>query len=202
MKLAFLNQKGGVGKTTLAVNTIIALQKQKRKVIAIDLDPQESMYNFFSRRNNAHFDYTDIFLRYVNDIASDDVVIDTAGIDNESTRNIIFDVDIVIMPLLLSQQDIDATESILKSMRDFNINTTVKCVFNRIKMNDVMMRYIETVKKRFCKEYNVSFLSDIKDRNIYRLSFATNNGVIETKNNQANQEIKKFVHEQMEDLND
>ena len=40
--IAFLSQKGGSGKTTLAVHTAVAAQEAREKVFLIDTDPQKS----------------------------------------------------------------------------------------------------------------------------------------------------------------
>lgn len=45
--IAFLNQKGGVGKTTMAYNTAFALGEKGHRVLCLDLDPQSNLSLLF-----------------------------------------------------------------------------------------------------------------------------------------------------------
>lgn len=41
--IAFANHKGGVGKTTIVMNLAAALREKRRKILVIDIDPQENL---------------------------------------------------------------------------------------------------------------------------------------------------------------
>src|SRR5262249_60186984 len=52
--IAFLTQKGGAGKTTLAASLAEVAASTGEKVIALDLDPQQSLVRWGKRRESAN----------------------------------------------------------------------------------------------------------------------------------------------------
>jgi len=48
MKIAFINHKGGIGKTTLAVNTAFRSKELKRGLRLLDFDQQKNSMQLYS----------------------------------------------------------------------------------------------------------------------------------------------------------
>jgi chromosome partitioning protein len=73
--LAIINQKGGVGKSTTAINLSAALGEAKKKVLVIDLDPQGNTTSGYGiEKEDLEHDMYDVLLQ---DFPIEDVIVDT-----------------------------------------------------------------------------------------------------------------------------
>ena len=124
MIISILNQKGGVGKTTLAVNIARSFTKKNKKTLLVDSDPQGSALNWHERSNG---DLLDMVCLSKNTFEKDiDMFTNTYdyifidGIPRVSPLTIcaIRCSDVILIPVQPSPYDIWATEEIVRHAKD------------------------------------------------------------------------------------
>jgi chromosome partitioning protein len=136
MIISFLNQKGGVGKTTLSVNVASCLARQGHRVLLIDADKQGSATTWASLREDAPFQVVSMAranmardaLKLAQDY--DYTIIDGPPHAEEIARSCIVASDFVALPIEpsgLSTWASDLTVRQVKEAQEFK--STLKCGF-------------------------------------------------------------------------
>jgi chromosome partitioning protein len=125
MIIAVLNQKGGVGKTTLSVNLAAALALAGQRVLLIDADPQGSALDWqAARKGESLFPVVGMakptLHKDVPDLAGgyDHVVIDGPPRVNDLAKSAILAADRVLIPVQPSPYDVWAADEIVKLIQE------------------------------------------------------------------------------------
>ena len=205
MIVGLLNQKGGVGKTTLSVNLAAHLTRRGDRVLLIDADPQGSALDWAAAREGAplfpvvglpratiHRDIDQIGEGY------DHVIIDGPPRVTELTRSAIMAVDVVLIPVQPSPYDIWAAEDIVKLVEEATVyKDNLKCAFvvNRKITNTAIGRDVVEA----LAAYPVPVLSaTVAQRVIFAEAATQGKAVYEVSEGTASAEIEAVATELME----
>ena len=203
MIYAFLNQKGGVGKTTLAIHVADALSRRRSRVLLIDADPQQTAMkwstfrageNRFSviamAKPTLHKELPPIYTDY------DDIVIDGPPRVHDLAKSIILSADLVLMPVQPSPADVWATSEtvdLVAEARVFKESLKSAIAINRKIVNTVIGRDV----REALSTLNTPILqSDISQRVAFAEALNTGQTVMDLDaRGRAANEVDAFVSE-------
>ncbi len=213
MIISFLNQKGGVGKTTLSINVATCLALKKFKVLLIDADPQNSSLDWASIRKKENlFTVVSITKPIIHKEVPkliknyDHIIIDGPPRIYDVAKSAIVTSDVVIMPVQPSPYDVWAANEVVNLIKEVSEpledikNIKSAFLINRKIVNTAIGRDVEQA----LKQYEMDILqTHICQRISYAETAATGSSVVEekTKDLLAFQEINNLADELLEKYN-
>jgi chromosome partitioning protein len=140
MIISFVSQKGGVGKTTTAINLASSLIRKNKTLVLVDADPQGSATTWHSIEDNQAFEILDhpgeltpADIKQL-EIAYDAVIIDAPPALDDRVKTILKTSDLVILPVTPSSLDLWSCKETLDTMKpesEASLNGNVRLLINR-----------------------------------------------------------------------
>jgi chromosome partitioning protein len=160
--IAFLTQKGGAGKTTLAASLAEIAASMGERVIAIDLDPQQSLVRWGKRRESANARNKVIveplererlprlpaILEGLAGAGFTLAIFDTTGADATAVRPVAEVADLSLLPARPTRLDVDATAATFRTV--FLAKRNAAFVLNQCPSSYRSTRASEAAKQLNC----------------------------------------------------
>ena len=183
MIIALLNQKGGVGKTTLATHIAGELAKQRCSVLLLDADPQGSALDWTQRRNQNGlprlFGAVGLARESLHQEARelarhcDHIVIDGPPRITGLARSALLSADLVLIPVQPSPYDVWASAEMVSLIREaqiFQPALRAAFVINRRVASTVIGR---EARGALADQPLPSLLSEVRQRIVFADSVAS-----------------------------
>ena len=168
MIVSVVNEKGGSGKTTIALNLAFKFAEQGIDTMLVDADPQKSVETLIDYRanNGLELPFTsvsrtgDSLAKEVRNLAKkyDSVIIDTGGRDSKEMRQALLVSNIVIIPTIITsgfdQAVLNKMLNLLGDTLVMNENLKTLIVNNKASTNPMLQSKISKFVD-FLKEVNL-----------------------------------------------
>lgn len=159
MVISVVNEKGGSGKTTIAVNLAASLSEDGDKTLLIDADPQRSTEVFSNMRSQSSLEplFSNVSktgvslgdeIKSMNSVF-DSVVVDTGGRDSKEMRKAMLNSDVIIIPTVPSQYDVSVLDHMLEvfsSVKDINEKLLCLVVVSRVSPNPFLAKELQSLR--------------------------------------------------------
>jgi chromosome partitioning protein len=123
--ISFVNQKGGTGKSMLAINLAVAAQATGEKTCLIDLDQQGTVANWYQTRtaetpavlNHEQVGNLSEVLKTLAENGFTLAIIDTKGEDTHATRGAMQAAQLCLIPIRPAGPDLHASRPTMEALR-------------------------------------------------------------------------------------
>lgn len=184
-KILVVNSKGGCGKTTVATNLAVALAARGEDVALADADRQKSSLSWVKRRPGTLVSIEGLDWTKANAIGGkakglDAIVIDgPGGLRSELAKTLIAEASDIIVPVLASAFDWNATLKFLDGISDIKRvrkgKADIHVVANRIDRRSAQVAELERTLSK--KGYPV--LCRVSNRVVYAKHAAAGTGIFD-----------------------
>ncbi|MEM8944768.1 MAG: ParA family partition ATPase [Planctomycetota bacterium] len=215
MRISFINQKGGVGKTTLAVNVADAMARRGKRTLLVDADPQGSATEWIAARDKrleksvsqvlfpAVGMSTDFIHRELPALTRDFdcVIIDGPPRVEKISASAMMASDLILVPVQPSAYDVWAVDEVIQMLELANsyrteIPVQARVVINRRIKNTTLSKAVDDELAEFPLRV---MPTSIYQRIVFAETATKGRSVIEAAPNEpAAKEIGNLVNEIME----
>lgn len=216
MIVLFGHQKGGVGKSTIAINVAYQLQKKYKDVALLDLDSQNSAVLFNQLRDSEELQTISCvkeknieFNNFINEYAKNKenlLIVDSGGYDSDINRAALIRADVIITPVGISQIEVFGLQKFRKILKEASkaLGYTVR---TNVLLNNVDSRSKNRLKelREYIKENKQYFHlleTTMYSRADYKNSYGNGLTVKEyNKKGDASKEVKELSKEILKLIN-
>jgi len=199
--VAIAQQKGGAGKTTIAVQLAVTWARQGLKVAMLDVDPQGSLAAWYAVRREAKIDSsilaTDVqgwklsteIDRLKN--SYDILIVDTPPHAETDARVAVRAASLILVPIQASPMDLWATKPTLELAR--REKSQALLVLNRLPARG---KLVDVIRAKIAEEQMPLAATTLGNRSAFAASMLDGKGVVETQpKGTAAQEISALAEE-------